>query len=161
VIDLGCGAGQLLRRLPPASIGLEVNPDLVSALQGAGLNVRLFDPVRDGYDFRNLPQAFFKTLVAAHVLEHLSDVPSAMPSLYRACFNLGIERIIVVVPGQKGFRSDPTHQTFISLKYLQDNGLCACEGYSLIEAGYFPLNVECLGGYFTFHELKLVYDRSS
>ena len=38
-IDLGCGAGQLLERLPKGSVGLEINDALIAYLQTLKLDV--------------------------------------------------------------------------------------------------------------------------
>jgi SAM-dependent methyltransferase len=159
-IDLGCGAGQLLRRLPGGSIGLEVNPHLVSELRSDALDVMLYDATADEFSLSCVPKNKFKTLVAAHILEHFDSVPDRIRALFRSCYSLGIERIIVVVPGAKGFRSDSTHKTFIDLQYLRQQGLSACEGFTVTKYGFFPIDIEALGKSFTFHELKLVYQRA-
>ncbi|MCK7579240.1 MAG: hypothetical protein MZV65_28260 [Chromatiales bacterium] len=57
-VDFGCGAGQLLERLPPASLGLEVNLHLVRVLKTAGMNVQHYDPSSDGLEFSQLLKAF-------------------------------------------------------------------------------------------------------
>ena len=53
-VDLGCGAGQLLRRLPVGSIGLEVNPALVEALKKDGLEVARYDVGEDAFGLPRL-----------------------------------------------------------------------------------------------------------
>ncbi len=158
-IDFGCGAGQLLARLPAGSIGLEVNPHLVQALQQAGMDARLYDGSSDDFSLSGLDSGRYKSLVISHVLEHFDDTAQMMHKLWRACARLGVETIVAVVPGAKGYASDSTHKTFVTEDYVREHALQTCEGYRLSAAKYFPLDVARVGDYFIFHELKLVYRR--
>jgi SAM-dependent methyltransferase len=158
-IDFGCGAGQLLARLPAGSIGLEVNPHLVQALQGGGMNARFYDASSDDFSLSGLDAGRYKSLVISHVLEHFDDTEQVMHKLWRACARLGVETIVAVVPGARGYASDATHKTFVTEDYVREHGLQRCEGYRLDAAKYFPLDVARVGDYFIFHEMKLVYRR--
>lgn len=158
-IDFGCGAGQLLARLPTGSIGLEVNPYLVKELQRINLNVILYDP-NDQFSLHSLPANYYKTLVMAHVLEHFNDADSILRQLCYSCNNLGIQRLIFVLPGIKGFKSDKTHKTFIDKIYLERNGLFHCGDYSIKKTSYFPINLEFIGKYYAFHEFMVIYERN-
>ena len=159
-IDFGCGAGQLLARLPAGSIGLEINPYLVEELRRTGLSARAYDPSADQFALLDFPTGCYETLVISHVIEHLPDSAQAVRALWRACRRIGIRRIIVVVPGWKGFLSDKTHKTFVDQRYLDKHGLLSCEGYAVARACYFPFNMESLGKVFSYHELKIVYERA-
>lgn len=156
-IDLGCGAGQLLARLPGGSLGLEVNPFLVEALKRKGLNVAHYDPAVDDFTLRDLKNNYFSTMVMAHVLEHFADSASVLRKLFRSCARLGIERLVFVVPGAKGFKSDKTHKTFIDRSFLERQRLIDCEGYAMIKSLYFPVNMEWMGRFLTYQEFKFVY----
>jgi SAM-dependent methyltransferase len=158
-IDFGCGAGQLLARLPAGSLGLEVNPQLVAALRRDGLNSQLYDP-SDDFSFFDLPLACYETFVMAHVLEHFDDAASVLRKILSACYRLGIARAIIILPGKIGFRADKTHKTFVSRQYIMEHALVHCEGYALSDVSYFPVNIEVIGDYFIFHEMKLLYRRS-
>jgi len=157
-VDLGCGAGQLLRRLPAGSIGLEVNPHLVRQLKGEGLDVALYDAAADDFGLQPLQPARYRTLVMAHVLEHFADAAAVLRKLLRSCRRLGIARVVIIVPGAKGYRSDDTHKTFVDRRYVADNRLERSEGYTLAKSRYFPGDTERIGGMFTFHEMVLVFD---
>lgn len=159
-IDFGCGAGQLLERLPAGSIGLEVNPTLLAALKANGLNVAPYDPAIDRFSLIDLPEGRYSTFIMAHVLEHFAAAPGVLRTLLRSCGRLGVQRFILVVPGWKGYLSDPTHKTFVNRATLENEGLTACEGFSLRLARYFPIDIEALGEYFVFHELIAVFDRA-
>lgn len=160
-VDLGCGAGQLLARLPSGSLGLEVNPFLVEALRKRGLNVALYDPDTDNFALRDLKYDQFSTLVMAHVLEHFANPASVLRKLFHSCARVGIGRLVVVVPGAKGYAFDKTHKSYVNKSFLESRRLLTdCEGYSVTKSIYFPINMESFGNHFTFHELKVVYDQT-
>jgi SAM-dependent methyltransferase len=159
-IDFGCGAGQLLSQLPAGSIGLEVNPFWVEALREKGLEVMHYDADRDRFSLGGLSQKRYSTFIMAHVLEHFSDAATVLRTLLRSCRRLAVERFILVVPGWKGYLSDPTHKTFVDRAYLEREALLLCEGYRLKHMRYFPINQETLGRYFVFHELIAVLHRA-
>ena len=157
-IDFGCGAGQLLARLPVGSVGLEIDPHLVETLRQSGLNAVRHD-AGDDFSLRDLAPGHFQTFVMAHVLEHFDEAHKVLRKILTSCRRLGIERAIIVVPGPKGYRSDKTHKTLVNRHYLSTHGLLDCEGYAVRQAHYFPINIESVGDYFTFHEFKFIYDR--
>jgi hypothetical protein len=74
---------------------------------------------------------------------------------------LGIETIVAIVPGAKGYASDVTHKTFVDERFIETQGLRRVEGFELKKTRYFPINRSYVGDYFTFHELKLVYSRAA
>lgn len=157
-IDFGCGAGQLLERLPLGSAGLEVNPHLIEFLKNNGLTVYQARGELSDFELTEFPANHFRTLVIAHVLEHLPDPIAALNILCSACRRIGIKRIVVVVPGAKGFASDYTHQTFVNRQYLKTH-LTRLDGeFILSKLTYFPGPWEWIGRYFVFHEMMVVFD---
>lgn len=158
-IDFGCGAGQLLAVLPPGSVGLEVNKYLIEALSVTGLKVLQAEGSMDDFKLTGFAPGVFGTLVIAHVLEHLPDPAQALHRLLDASVRLGIERVIVVVPGSKGYASDRTHKTFIDKTYVETRLLDPECGFVRSSIGYFPGPWEWIGRYFVFHEMKIVFDR--
>lgn len=160
-IDFGCGAGQLLERLPPGSMGLEVNPYLIKRLLSAGLTVHQAQGDLSDFELGGLPPVHFRTLVIAHVLEHLPDPVAALETLLAACRRLDIGRVVLVVPGARGFASDRTHKTFIDRGYIEKHNLQNAEGFVCNGISYFPGPWEWLGRCFAFHEMKIVFDRST
>ncbi len=158
-IDFGCGTGELLRILPEGSMGLEVNSTAVHFCQSQGLNVKLYDPVKDDYRFDMIIQGNYKSFTMNHVLEHIENSHEVINKLFSACFRLGIERIVFTVPGTKGFQSDKTHVTFLDKKFFADHGLLENEFYKIRVSKYFPVNNSLFGHYFTHNELRLVFDK--
>src|SRR5258705_7741886 len=84
-IDFGCGAGQLLARLPVGSVGLEINPYLVQELRRTGLNVLSYNPEEDQFLLREFQADYYRTMVIAHVIEHFSDSAQTMRRIWSAC----------------------------------------------------------------------------
>lgn len=158
-IDFGCGAGDLLARLPNGSIGLEINPAAVDYCRWRNLNACLYDPDSDGYILSGLEAGVYTTMLFTHVIEHLDDPEHVIRIVLRACGRLGIQRVILTVPCARGFRFDSTHRTFVDETYLRDHGLGACEGYIISLKKYFPINWKWIGEYYTFHELRIILDR--
>lgn len=158
-IDFGCGAGQMLERLPTGSIGIEINPVLVAALRARGLDVRSYDAVSDDFALTEFDVGRYQSLMISHVLEHFSDAASVMRKMWRACARIGIDNIVAIVPGRRGFAADPTHRTYVTQKWLLDNQLVECEGFRLETVSYFPINAPAVGDFFVFHEMKIVYRR--
>jgi SAM-dependent methyltransferase len=158
-IDYGCGAGQLLALLPAGSVGLEVNPHLIAAHNRAGLTVRQWQANDQGFDLPGMETGRYKTLVISHVLEHLPDPTAALLRLLQACQRLGVERLIAVVPGAKGFASDATHRCFIDARFVAAQGWQQLAGYRLSLQRYFPLPWAAGGDLYVYNEMQLVFDQ--
>jgi len=158
-IDLGCGIGELLSILPEGSVGLEVNEDTANFCKKNKLNVIRYDPDKDKYEFRFLSGKGFKTFTSCHVLEHLVNPDNVLKKIMSFAQREKLERVIIVVPGYKGYLSDKTHVTFIDKNYIQEKGLENFPNYELIHKSFFPFNMDFVQNYFTHNELVLVYER--
>jgi SAM-dependent methyltransferase len=156
-IDIGCGACQLLNRLPERSIGFEVNAYLVDEMKKKGMNISKAKPGIDETFIESIKSGKFSFLVMSHVLEHFDDADQALKTVLKISYKKNIQKIIIVVPGLKGYGSDETHKTFINRAYLEKNNLIICEGYKVDYMRYFPINCENAGKYFIYNELKIVY----
>ena len=157
-LDIGCGAGQLLMRLPPASRGLEVNPVLVAQLRTRGLDVEPVKPDPARIVLNPFDAGRFRTVVLSHVLEHFDRAEVVLERLIADCGARGVQRLIVVVPGAVGYRSDRTHRTFVTIDHLRRHALLDTAHARVRHRSYFPGNVEWLGRWFVYHELMLVYE---
>lgn len=158
-IDFGCGIGELLARLPPGSVGLDVNPASVEVCRRAGLDARTYDAEQDGFRMTPLQARGerFSSLVACHVIEHFPEPLCRLNNLLRAAAMLGVTRAVVIVPGSKGFRSDPTHRSFVTREDLLSTPVMAGTGFAPVHASWFPLDLRWIGDVFTYHELMVVY----
>ena len=159
-LDFGCGAGDLLALLPAGSKGLEINASAVEYCRARGLDAELYDPEADGYRLLEVEEGRFAAVLLTHVLEHLERPDLALESLFQACDRLGIQRVILTVPCAKGFKFDPTHRTFVDREYLEEHGLWEGPLFRPSYWGFFPLDVAWVGRYYTFHELRVVFDRA-
>lgn len=157
-IDFGCGIGELLELLPKGSLGLEINKASVSYCKNLNMNVSLYNPNEDKYTFSSLGKNHFDTFIMSHVLEHLEDPKDVLLKIMSACNRLGIERIVIVVPGYKGFLYDKTHKTFINKDFIIEKNLINTQYYDLISLKYFPFNLENVGRVFTHNETVFVYE---
>lgn len=160
-VDFGCGVGELLRRLPAGSVGLEINSVSVSHCKRLGLDARVYDADKDDWSLSILdPQAGLKSLVVSHVLEHLDAPADKLRNLLLAARRLGIEHVLVIVPGKRGYDSDETHRTFIDIELLSDPNITADTGFTLFDSRHFPVNARWIGDVFTHHELQATFKRA-
>lgn len=160
-VDLGCGAGQLLQRLPKGSLGLELNPALVQMLKARGHNVAFYDAMADDFSLGPVAANQFQTLIASHVIEHFDDAAAALKRLAVSAHRLGIARIVCIVPGWKGYQSDATHRSFVDPAYILSNGLHELGGFRMRNAPrFFPVNTESFGRLFIYNECVMVWQRS-
>jgi len=158
-IDFGCGIGELLKILPAGSAGFEVNKVVVDFCKKNGLNVNLYVPEEDNYNFRMIEADTYETFTMNHVLEHLESSYEVINRIFESCERLRIRRIVFTVPGHRGYKSDATHQTFINMDYLKKTGVTDNKYYQLGVHKYFPVNSEAFSRYFTHNELRLVFDK--
>jgi SAM-dependent methyltransferase len=134
VLDVGCGIGRNLHHLDGHGVGVDTNPHSIEAARRGGLTAHTaagfadsLDAVPGGYD----------TLLFAHVLEHMPpSEASGLLGSYLTYLRPG-GRVVVILPQEAGFRSDPTHVHFLDLDELarieEEHGLTREAGYS------FPL----------------------
>ncbi|WP_449429418.1 class I SAM-dependent methyltransferase [Rhodanobacter umsongensis] len=155
-LDFGCGVGELLSRLPKGSKGLEYNRVSVDLCRQKGLDVEWYDGYADNWCLRVLPErSHFQSMVVSHVLEHLDDPMDVLCALLRSAKRVGIERVLVIVPGPAGYRSDATHRTFVDLDMLR-NTMAADDRWGIAKYNYFPLDTLRLGDWFRYHELQVL-----
>ncbi|MGH8947371.1 MAG: class I SAM-dependent methyltransferase, partial [Acidimicrobiia bacterium] len=146
VLDVGCGIGRNLQHLDGNGVGVDLNPHSIEVARSHGLTAYTSDEFAAGPD---ATMGGYDSLLFAHVLEHMTpEEASSLLGVYLPYLGNG-GRVIVIVPQEAGFRSDPTHVTFLDL-----DDLMQIEGdHDLVrEAGYsFPLP-RSAGRVFTHNE---------
>jgi SAM-dependent methyltransferase len=157
-IDFGCGIGELLGLLPEGSVGFEINPVVVAHCRQNGLEVFHYDPVSDEYRLEVLMPGTFDSFTMNHVLEHLADPADVLSRIFDSCTRLGIRRIVLTVPGRKGYSFDQTHLTFVDETYLRERGLLDHPAFVLRLHKHYPVNWRSFGAWFTHNEYRLVFD---
>ena len=131
-LDLGCGVGRNLRHLG-GGVGIDHNPESVARARARGCVA--FEPE----EFRASEFAQpgrFDSLLAAHVLEHMtSEAASALVGEHLGFVRAG-GRVVLIVPQQAGFRSDPTHVEFMDAARL--TAILAGHGVATERSYSFP-----------------------
>lgn len=159
VVDFGCGVGEILKRCPPGSIGLEINTSSVEYCRQRGLDVRPFEPATDDYQLRDVEPNSYQTFLMSHVLEHIPDTANVLRKVLASCARLGMERVVIKVPGAFMYKKDSTHVTFVDRAWLSMQDLLKTDAFEAREMSYYPINNEWIGKYSIVHEMLIVYDR--
>jgi rhamnosyltransferase len=102
LLDVGCGIGDMLafRR---NSVGVDINERTVEFCVGRGLDARSMKP--DELPFED---ASFESVLMDNVLEHIEDPAPLLADSLRVLESGG--RLLVGVPGTRGWDSDPDHK---------------------------------------------------
>ncbi|MBI2446937.1 MAG: methyltransferase domain-containing protein [Candidatus Omnitrophica bacterium] len=150
-IDFGCGVGEFLKILPPDSIGFEINE----------ATVQPYKPEIDRYQFKDIKKGEFNVFTMVHVLEHCADAEKILSIIFTSCARLDIKRIIIVVPGKKGFMSDRTHETFVDFQSFKKALTESKTNYVISAKRYFPFNRALIGNFFVHHELMVIFDKNN
>jgi len=132
-LDFGCGIGDFLQ-FRRATVGADINPFNVEFCRKRGLDAHLI--AADGR--LPFPDRHFNTVVMDNVLEHIaeSEVDAVIGELLRVLRPSG--RMLVGVPGSKGYAADPDHKCFYTLDDLK--ALMARYGCRLVKSFAMPLN---------------------
>jgi len=101
-LDVGCGIGDFVR-FRPHTMGVDVNPEAVGFCAEQGLDVRLMRP-----DELPFGDGTFDSVNLDNVLEHLEHPQKLLAEIRRVLAPDGV--LLVGVPGERGFASDPDHK---------------------------------------------------
>jgi SAM-dependent methyltransferase len=102
LLDVGCGIGDMLD-FRPDSVGVDINQRTVDYCQQRGAEAYVMAPDR-------LPfaDACFDSLLLDNVLEHIAEPGPLLEEARRVLRPGG--RLLVGVPGRRGWDSDPDHK---------------------------------------------------
>jgi len=114
VMEVGCGIGSgVLGAYPEKVTGLDINTEVVEYCQSMGLKAQLIGD--DGiFPVKNNQ---FDSCVLDNVLEHVSAPAMILDECYRVTKQGG--GLIIVVPGEAGYRSDLDHKVFYDEERLK------------------------------------------
>ena len=129
VLDVGCGIGDFLAT-HPGSIGVDINPLLVEWCRRRGLHAEVMVNGRIPF-----PDGRFDSAVLDNVLEHVADPRMLLAEVRRVLAPNG--RLLVGVPGPRGFAADPDHKVFYDEARLTD--VLAAEGFTCDRITHMPL----------------------
>lgn len=124
VLDVGCGIGRNLGHLNGDGVGVDTNIHSVEVARRQGFVAHTADDFPSSGDAE---RDRYRTLLFAHVLEHMDlEMASRLVGDYLPFLAHG-GRIVVIVPQEAGFASDPTHEAFVDSdeisRVAQANGL--------------------------------------
>lgn len=115
-LDIGCGVGRNLHSLAADSVGVDHNATSVSVARSRGFTAYTVEEFLASADA--VPERFDGLLIA-HVVEHMSEEASRdLLGSYLRYLKPG-GRLFLVCPQEKGYASDPTHETFTSGESLE------------------------------------------
>ena len=145
IIDLGCGTGEFLkycRRKKREAIGVDSNEELARKCRNKGLDV-LKDSI---CELTSLKGRQFKYAICDNVLEHLGL--EALNRFFERMDSLLLSEgtLTCIVPGIRGFETDPTHKTFISESVLSN--LLSKRALRITNYYFHPFNFRNLDRYF-------------
>jgi SAM-dependent methyltransferase len=137
VLDVGCGIGDFLR-FRNGTYGTDINPNVVAFCHKYGQNVTLMEKNILPYSARE-----FDGIVLDNVLEHIDQPILLLKEIHRVLRPNG--RLIIGVPGCKGFESDADHKIFYDAKKLKST--VEQIGFDWIETYPMPLPIDALQKY--------------
>ncbi len=128
-LDVGCGIGDLLA-FRKGTIGTDINPRAVDWCRERGHNVVQMEP-----DQLPFEASEFESAVLDNVLEHIADPERLLSEVNRVLEPGG--RVIIGVPGRKGYASDDDHKVFYDADRLRI--VMAKAGFSALRILYMPI----------------------
>ena len=112
VLDVGCGIGDMLN-FRPGTVGVDINTKTVEWCQRQGLPAYVMQP-----DLLPFPDEEYDGVILDNVLEHLMNPNPLLNEIRRVLKKGG--RLIVGVPGRRGYASDPDHKKFYDRDALRN-----------------------------------------
>jgi SAM-dependent methyltransferase len=128
-LDVGCGIGDMLLHRPD-TIGADVNPRTVEFCRSRGAQASLMQPDQLPFD-----DGSFDSALMDNVLEHIAQPEALLRDVHRVLRPEG--RLLVGVPGTRGWASDPDHKVLYDEVSLRDCVNVA--GFTLKESFHTPL----------------------
>mgnify|MGYP001579189544 FL=1 len=145
VLDIGSGIGEFLEYYPD-SVGIDVNKDCVESCVSKGLKCFHADVYRLPFMDNS-----FDGVLLNNILEHLGKPDDAFSEIKRVLRNDG--RLLIELPGKKGFCYDKTHVKFWDKTEMMD--FLAKWGFRNITARFFPVPFEFAGNALTHNKLRV------
>ena len=130
VLDIGCGIGDFISYYHD-SFGIDVNKNNIHYCKSINLKCELYN-YSDYKKFINK----FNSFLLDNVLEHINDPYEIMTFIKN--ISKKNDRLIIGVPGIKGYSYDDDHKVFYDLIKL--NNVVSQSNFKYIKHFYTPLN---------------------
>jgi 2-polyprenyl-3-methyl-5-hydroxy-6-metoxy-1,4-benzoquinol methylase len=116
VLDVGCGLGRNLDNLGGHGVGVDHNEECVAEARRRGF-VAFTASEFEKSEFAVSKR--FDSLLLSHVLEHLTgDEGRQIITEYLRYIRRPGGKVVLITPQEVGYRSDPTHKTYLGLSDL-------------------------------------------
>ena len=109
-LDVGCGIGDMLK-FNSSSVGVDINPKTVEFCKIQKLDAKLMSS-----DYLPFNNDSFDSVLLDNVLEHIDNPACLLNEIKRVLCKDGF--LLIGVPGEKGYDSDPDHKQFYNEKRL-------------------------------------------
>lgn len=149
-LDIGCGIGDFLE-FRNNTIGADINERLVGYNRERGRSVYLIEPDKK-LPFKN---ESIDSIILDNVLEHITNPDFQIKEIYRILKKSG--KLLVGVPGEKGFNSDEDHKIFYDKNKLVD----LVESFSFFNNKiiYIPFQSKFLDKYLRIYCLYALFEK--
>lgn len=134
VLDVGCGIGDYLN-FNPKAIGIDINQYNIDFINKR--NLKAFKMEVDQIPFK---KNSFPSILMDNVLEHIKDPNKIILEMKRVLIPGG--KLVIAVPGIKGFESDSDHKIFYTEKKL--NLLLSEYGFRFVKTFIMPIEIRLL-----------------
>jgi SAM-dependent methyltransferase len=128
-LDIGCGIGDMLA-FRPHTVGVDVNAGAVRACLARGADAQVMS-----IDQLPFSDALFDSALMDNVLEHIAEPAPLVAEAHRVLRSDG--RLLVGVPGRRGWESDRDHKVFYNEDSLRK--CVSAAGFTLTECFHTPL----------------------
>lgn len=149
VLDVGCGIGRNLEHLNGEGIGVDHNQSSITLCREKGLQTYTVEDFKGA----SYPYNSFDSILLAHVAEHMSseDFLSLIEEYHPYLREGG--NFIVITPQEAGYKSDPTHVTFVN----HETVAAALQkfGYHISKSYSFPFP-RSIGKIFRYNEFVTI-----
>lgn len=147
---MGCGVGRNLAYLDSGSIGVDHNEASVAVARARGLDAMT---VSELFSSDDVTEGSFDAILVAHVLEHMPrEAALDLLGRYLPYLRSG-GRVFLVCPQERGYASDPTHESFLTGAEMV--ALARAAGLRAERWRSFPLP-RAAGKVFTYNEFNVM-----
>ena len=151
VLDIGCGLGDFVE-FRPETVGIDINPLSIDYCKKKSLDVYQME-----YDKIPFKDDSFDSILLDNVLEHINNPNMLLIEINRTLTSKG--KLLIGVPGAKGFKKDSDHKKF----YNKNSLINLVEGFGFKYKTHFytPININIFSSIISQHCLYCQFERKN